>query len=89
MDGKLMLVTNVADLTPAEALQRYKALADIVRGFRVLMSAIEIASAHHRLHDRNRAHGQICFMALIVYRVMRQRLQKAKRDLGTVRALAH
>lgn len=29
MDGKLLLVTNVADLKPAEVVQRYKALADI------------------------------------------------------------
>ena len=28
MDGKLMLVTNVVDLTPPQVLQRYKALAD-------------------------------------------------------------
>jgi hypothetical protein len=36
MDGKLMLVTNVADLTPPEVVQRNKALADIERGFRLL-----------------------------------------------------
>jgi hypothetical protein len=27
MDGKLLLATNVADLTPTEVVQRYKALA--------------------------------------------------------------
>ena len=42
MDGKLMLVTIVADLTPAEVVQRYKALLNIDRGFRVLKSEIEI-----------------------------------------------
>ncbi len=89
MDGKLMLVTNVADLTPAEVVQRYKALADIERGFRVLKSEIEIAPVYHRLPDRIRAHAQICFMALIVYRVMRQRLKQAKSDLSPERALAH
>jgi transposase len=36
MDGKLLLVTNVADLTPQDVVSRYKALADIERGFRVL-----------------------------------------------------
>ncbi|MFG5411195.1 IS1634 family transposase, partial [Piscinibacter sakaiensis] len=43
MDGKLMLVTNVRDMAPAEVVQRYKALADIERGFKVLKSEIEIA----------------------------------------------
>ncbi len=88
MDGKLMLVTNVADLTPAEVLQRYKALADIERGFRVLKSEIEIAPVYHRLPQRIRAHAFVCFLALIVYRVMRQRLKLAKSELSPERALA-
>jgi transposase len=88
MDGKLMLVTNVADLNPQEVVQRYKALADIERGFRVLKSEIEIAPVYHRLPERIRAHALVCFLALIVYRVMRQRLKLAKSDLSPERALA-
>ena len=52
-------------------------LADIERGFRVLKSDIEIAPVHHRRPDRIRAHALICFLALVLYRVMRMRL-KAK-----------
>ena len=76
-DGKLALLTNAPDLAPADAVARYKALADIERGFRVLKSDIEIAPVHHRLPDRIRAHALICFLALTLYRVMRMRL-KAK-----------
>ena len=76
-DGKLALITNAPDLAPADAVARYKALADIERGFRVLKSDIEIAPVHHRLPDRIRAHALICFLALVLYRVMRMRL-KAK-----------
>ena len=77
-DGKLALITNAPDdLTPSEAVARYKGLADIERGFRVLKSDIEIAPVHHRLPDRIRAHAMICFLALVLYRVMRMRL-KAK-----------
>ena len=88
MDGKLLLVTNVSDLTPQEVVGRYKALADIERGFRVLKSEIEIAPVYHRLPERIRAHAMLCFMALIVYRVMRQRLKFAKSDLTPEKALA-
>ena len=88
MDGKLLLVTNVADLAPQEVLGRYKALADIERGFRVLKSEIEIAPVYHRLPERIRAHAMLCFMALIVYRVMRQRLKLARSDLTPENALA-
>ena len=66
MDGKLLLVTNVKDLTPREVLQRYKSLADIERGFRVLKSEIEIAPVFHRLPERIKAHASICFTALIL-----------------------
>jgi transposase len=74
-DGKLALITNAPDLTPTEAVERYRSLADIERGFRVLKSDIEIAPVHHRLPDRIRAHALICFMALTLYRVMRMRLK--------------
>lgn len=75
MDGKLIIVTNMPDHTPIEIIQRYKALADIERGFRVLKSEIEIMPVFHRRPDRIRAHALICFLALVLYRVLRMRLQ--------------
>ncbi len=88
MDGKLLLVTNTADLAPVEVLKRYKSLADIERGFRVLKSEIEIGPIYHRLPDRIRAHAAICFMALILYRVMRTRLRNSDTPLSPERALS-
>ena len=79
LDGKLLLVTNT-DATAAEGVQRYKSLADIERGFRVLKSDIEIGPVYHRLPQRIRAHALICFLALVLYRVMRMRLKAAKRS---------
>jgi hypothetical protein len=87
MDGKLMLVTNVADRSTADIVARYKSLADIERGFRVLKSEIEIAPVFHRLPERIKAHASLCFMALIIYRVMRQRLRLAKSNLSPEAAL--
>jgi hypothetical protein len=78
LDGKLLLVTNTREAA-AEVVQRYKSLADIERGFRVLKSDIEIGPVYHRLPKRIRAHALICFMALVLYRVMRMRLKAAKR----------
>ena len=86
-DGKLALITNAPDLTPADIVARYKALADIERGFRVLKSDIEIAPVHHRLPDRIRAHALICFLALVLYRVMRMRLKAKGHGASPRRAL--
>jgi transposase len=87
MDGKLLLVTNTTDLITRDVVARYKSLADIERGFKVLKSELEIGPVYHRLPERIRAHAAICFMALILYRVMRQRLKAANAGLSPERAL--
>lgn len=65
------MITNTPDLSPEEVIQCYKSLADIERGFRVLKSELEIGPVYHRLPDRIRANATLCFMALILYRVLR------------------
>ena len=76
-DGKLLIVTNVKDLEPQEVIARYKGLADIERGFRVLKDELEIGPIYHRLPKRIKAHASICFMALVMHRVLRERLKAA------------
>ena len=87
MDGKLLLVTNTQDMAPEEIVARYKSLADIERGFKVLKSEIEIGPVYHRLPERIRAHASICFMALILHRIMRTRLRAANTGVSPERAL--
>ena len=87
MDGKLLLVTNVQDMGPSKVIERYKSLADIERGFKVLKSELEIGPVYHRLPERIRAHASICFMALILHRVMRMRLREGNTGLTPERAL--
>ena len=87
MDGKLLVVTNVGDLDAEVIVARYKALADIERGFRVLKSEIEIAPVHHRLPDRIRAHASICFLALVLQRLMRRMLRVAGSAFSPERAI--
>ncbi|MFV8834940.1 IS1634 family transposase, partial [Aquisalimonas sp. APHAB1-3] len=81
LDGKLLLVTSLNDREAREIVERYRSLADIERGFRALKSTLDIAPVHHRLPDRIRAHALLCFLALVVYRVLRMRL-KANEALG-------
>ena len=87
-DGKLLLVTNVRDLDAKAIVHRYKRLADIERGFRVLKSEIAIAPVYHRLPERIRAHALLCFLALVLHRVMRLRLKEAGSPLSPARAIA-
>ncbi len=87
LDGKLILLTNVEDLDAETVVARYKALADIERGFRVLKRDIEIAPLYHRLARRIRAHAAICFLALLLHRVMRMRLKANDSSLSVERAM--
>jgi len=86
LDGTLLLVTNTT-LAAGEVIARYKSLADIERGFRVLKSDIEIAPVHHRLPERIRAHALICFLALVLHRVIRMRLKASGTPLSPQKAL--
>ena len=86
LDGKLLVVTNT-DAPAAEVISRYKSLADIERGFRTLKSDIEIGPMYHRLPRRIRAHALICFLALILHRVLRMRLKKTNREESPGRLL--
>ena len=87
LDGKLVLVTNT-DAPAAEVVQRYKSLADIERGFRALKGEIEIGPVYHRLPKRIRAHALVCFLALILHRVLRMRLKASQREESPATLLA-
>ena len=87
MDGKLLLITNAQDMTPAEVVARYKSLADIERGFRVLKNELDIVPMHHRLPKRIKSHAMLCFLALIMHRILRMRLQDKNSKLSPERVL--
>ena len=89
MYGKLLLVTNVTDLTTDDVVKRYKSLADIERGFHSLKSQTEIGPISHHLPGRIQAHALICFMALVLYRVTRTRLRAGETALSPEHALAN
>jgi transposase len=86
LDGKLLVVTNT-EAPAEEVIRRYKSLADIERGFRTLKSDIEIGPMYHRLPRRIRAHALVCFLALILHRVLRMRLKNARREESPGRML--
>ncbi|MGH8498847.1 MAG: IS1634 family transposase [Methylococcales bacterium] len=82
-----MLITSLQDSSADEVVSHYKLLADIERGFQVLKSQIEIAPVYHRLPERIRAHALICFLALVLHRILRQGLKAAGSSESPDRAL--
>lgn len=78
-DGKLFVLTSLSkeSFAPEQIVQRYKALMDIETGFRVLKHDIDIAPVYHRLPRRLQSHSALCFIALLLSRIMRNRLKAA------------
>ena len=54
-----------------------------------LRSDIEIGPVYHRLPRRIRAHALVCFLALILHRVLRMRLKASQRPECPARLLEH
>ena len=52
-----------------------------------MKSELEIGLVYHRVPERIRAHASICFMALILHRVMRLRLRESDTGFTLERAL--
>lgn len=82
LDGKLVLISNVRDLTAEQLVAQYKDLADIERGFRIMKNQLDLGPVYHRLPDRIRAHTFICFLALVIQRALRHRLRRSALDIS-------
>jgi hypothetical protein len=70
LDGKYLLRTSDKTLSAADIALGYKALLEAERGWRDMKSTLELRPVHHRLEDRIRAHVQLCWLALLLVRVI-------------------
>jgi hypothetical protein len=70
LDGKYLLSTSDPSLTAEEVALGYKQLAEVERAFRTLKSTLELRPMHHRLPERIRAHVLLCWLALLLVRVI-------------------
>ena len=70
LDGKYLLITSDDSLPTAEVAQSYKQLAEVERAWRSLKSELDIRPMYHRLDDRIRAHVLVCWLALLLIRVV-------------------
>lgn len=91
LDCVLVIATSLSesDMTAERVVERYRALADIETGFKVLKNEIEMAPMFHRLPARIVAHGAICVMALVLNRYLRQQLKSHGREEGPRQRFEH
>ncbi len=70
LDGKWLLRTSDLTLTPDDLAAAYKQLLAVERGWRDMKGALGLRPVFHYREDRIRAHVQLCWLALLLIRVM-------------------
>ena len=73
LDGKYLLVTSDDSLSPEDVALGYKQLLEIERAWRDMKSGLDLRPMHHRKADRIRAHVLLCWLALLLVRVIETR----------------
>jgi hypothetical protein len=70
LDGKWLLRTSDATLTPDDLAAAYKQLLAVERGWRDMKGTLGLRPVFHYREDRIRAHVQQCWLALLLIRVV-------------------
>jgi Transposase DDE domain len=70
LDGKYLLRTSDPHLTTEDIALGYKQLLEVERGWRDMKQVLDLRPVYHRLEDRIRAHVLLCWLALLLARIV-------------------
>jgi len=70
LDGKWLLRTSDSTLTADDLAAAYKTLLQVERGWRDMKGALALRPVFHYREDRIRSHVQLCWLALLLMRVV-------------------
>lgn len=70
LDGKYLLRTSSPHLSAQDVALGYKQLLQVERGWRDMLSTLDPRPVHHRLEQRIRAHVTLCWIALLLTRIV-------------------
>jgi hypothetical protein len=70
LDGKWLLRTSDHTLAPEDLAAAYKQLVAVEAGWRDMKSSLGLRPVHHHREGRIRGHIQLCWLALLLIRVI-------------------
>lgn len=70
LDGKYLLRCSDPHLSAAEIAVGYKQLLEVERGWRDMKQILDLRPVYHRLEERIRAHVMLCWLALLLIRII-------------------
>src|SRR4051794_336155 len=81
LDGKWLLRTDDLTLTGEDLAAAYQQLTAVERGWRDMKGALALRPVFHHREDRIRAHVQLCWLALLLIRVVENSTGQSWRTL--------
>lgn len=87
LEGKYVLISSEKHLTPQGAVEQYKELMEIERGFRSLKDVLAMRPIYHQVAPRVKAHIFVAALALLLQRLLEQRLASANVNLSAEEAM--
>ena len=73
LDGKYLLTSSDESLTAEEIALGYKQLLEVERAFRSLKQTLELRPMYHRKDERIRTHVTLCWLALLLVRIIEKK----------------
>jgi hypothetical protein len=70
LDGKYLLRCSDPKLSAQDIAVGYKQLLEVERGWRDMKQVIDLRPVYHRLEERIRAHVILCWLALLLIRII-------------------
>src|SRR5208337_3466910 len=77
LEGKYVIQTEELDLSAVQAVEAYKELSEVERGFRELKDLIEMRPIYHHRPKRVRAHIFVAALAFLLARALEKKLKAA------------
>jgi hypothetical protein len=71
--GKYLLRTSDDTLNAEDVALGYKQLIEVEDAFRTLKHPLDLRPVHHRVEERVRAHVLLCWLALLLVRIIERR----------------
>ena len=73
LDGKYLLRSSNPHLSAEDIALGYKQLLEVERGWRDMKSTLDLRPVFHRREDRIRSHVTLCWLALLMIRLLENR----------------
>jgi len=87
LEGKYVIQTEELDLSAVQAVEAYKELSEVERGFRELKDLIEMRPIYHHRPQRVRAHIFVAALAFLLARALEKKLKVAGVPMSSAQAL--